>query len=205
MVKGNFMKNGSKVKRKPAQTHRIETKLPMDLAMELINDSLKYHLSFSRQGHRYLISSERLHDTIYFEILVNTYTWRSKKVITGTIRELNKLITLIECHVSNPGPFDSVFTRYVLALYFLSLLSYLTGVIAFWHLILIWIGITLVFRFLLLLGNKIFEKDPDIERVAKAVEPHEVHRNLIERRQQAQNEQSANLYSPICSAKEEMQ
>lgn len=199
------MKDGSKVKQKPAHTYRIETKLPMDLAMELINDSLKNHLSFSRQGHRYRISSEQLHDTIYFEILVNTYTWRSKKVITGTIRELDKLITLIECDVRIPGPFDSVFTRYVLALYFASLLSFVTGAIVFWQLALIWIGITLVFRFLLLLGNRIFEKDPDIERIKQAVEPHEVHRNLIERREQAQNEASANLFPPACSAKEEMQ
>ncbi len=199
------MKNGSKVKQKPSHTYRIETKLPMDLAMELINDGLKNHLSFLRQGHHYRISSEELHDTIYFEILVNTYTWRSKKVITGTIRERDKLITLIECDVRNPGPFDSVFTRYMLALYFMSLLSFVTGVIVFWQLTLIWIGITLLFRFLLLLGNRIFEKDPDIERIAKAVEPHEVHRNLIERREQAQNEQSAILYQPTCSAKEKMQ
>ena len=199
------MKIGSKVKRKLAKTYRIETKLPMDLAMELINDSLKSHLSLSRQGLRYRISSEQLHDTIYFEILVNTYTWRSNKVITGTIRGLDKLITLIECHVRNPSPFDSVFTRYVLALYFASLLSFLAGVIVFWQLMLIWIGITLVFRFLLLLGNKSFEKDPDIERIAKAVEPHEVHRKLIERREYAQNEQSATLHQPTCSAKEQTQ
>ncbi|MCY4071171.1 MAG: hypothetical protein OXG60_07720 [Chloroflexi bacterium] len=199
------MKDGSKVKQKPAHAYRIETKLPMDLAMELIKDSLKNHWSFSRQGHGYRISSEQLHDTIYFEILVKTYTWRSKKVITGTIRELDKLITVIECDVRIPGPFDSVFARYVLALYFASLLSFVTGAIVFWQLALIWIGITLVFRFLLSLGNRIFEKEPDIERIAKAVEPHEVHRNLIERREQAQNEASANLYPSTCSAKEEMQ
>jgi len=199
------MNNEGKVKQKPAHTYRIETKLPMDLAMELINDNLKNHLSLSRQGHNYRISSEQLHDTIYFEIQVKTYTWRSKKIITGTIRELDKLITLIECHVRTHGPFESVFATYALALCFVSLLSYLIGVIVFWHLVLIWIGITLAFRFLLLLGNRIFEKDPDIECIKKAVEPHEVHRNLIERREQAQNEASANLFPPACSAKEEMQ
>lgn len=199
------MKPGGKVKPNPAYTFRIETKLPMDLAMELINDSLKNQLSLSRPGHHYRISSERLHDTIYFEIQVKIYTRRSKKIITGTIRELDQLITLIECRVPKPSRFDSVFTAYVLALYFVSLLSYLTGLIAFWHLILSWIGITLLFRFLLLLGNRDHPVDPDIERIRKAVEPHEVHRNLIERREQAQWQQSAKLCQPTHSAREQTQ
>ena len=194
------MRNESKFKRKPAQTDRIETQLPMDLAMERINDNLKYHLSLSRQGHRYRMSSEQLHDTIYFEIQVKTYTWRSRKIITGTIRELDKLITLVECQVRNPGPFDSVFTRYLLAIYFASLVTYGTGAIVFWQLILVWSGITLVFRFLLLLGNSINETDPDIERITMAVEPHEVHRKLVERRRQARRDQLATRYQLACSA-----
>ena len=93
-------KSGSETEKQ----YQFETALPIDEAMQRLHDQMGHvHIDLF-PIKRYKISSEKLRDSIHFEIVRRPSRFSHHLVIIGTIREIDQNRTVLECQVKGNNP-----------------------------------------------------------------------------------------------------
>ncbi len=165
------MKKGLKLKRKPSKALRFETALPMDAAMDRLDNVLEREFSLLHEWPRFRVSSERLHDSHYFEVRQQGNNWLPGRVVTGTIRQLNHNRSLVECEVKTVGRYLVGFEIVIVCCFFSTLITTIEGTAVNEYVIILWMFLAVSGWFIARLRRRLRQRtDPIIERIQKTLQ-----------------------------------
>lgn len=165
------MKPPLKLKRKPGKALRFETALPMDAAMERLDKELEREFSLLHEGRRFRVSSEKVHDSHYFEVRQRGNNLLPERVVTGTIRQLDEERSLVECEVKSVGRYLVGFEIAVVGSFLSTLISSFDSEAVTEYVVILW-GFLLVCGLVITrLRRRLRQRsDPIIERIQQTLQ-----------------------------------
>lgn len=165
------MKKRLKLKRKPSKALRFETALPMDAAMDHLDNVLEREFSLLHKWPRFRVSRERLHDSHYFEVRQQGNNWLPERVVTGTIRQLDDHRSLVECEIKSAERYLPGFEYAAVGVLIAAVLTTLDGSGIREMAVLLWMLLAIATVGVVWLRRRLRNRnDPLIERIQKTLQ-----------------------------------
>ena len=169
---------------------RFETALPAELAMARLHDLLPRQVWGLQRQPLYRVSSEKLHDTIYFEVREYVKERRAEqpytRIITGQIREVDARRCYVDCTLRGAFRIPMYMFGFALAVEGIIFLLLTQGGLESREFVASGALIPLTIVFAALSSNRKATRDPALGHIERAIQPREEDRNLIARRRNRQ-------------------
>lgn len=148
----------------------FESPLHMDIAMARLNSWLEQEFSLLHEPFRFRVSSEKLHDSHYFEVRQRGNNLLPERVVTGNIRQLDERRSLVQCEVKTVGRYLSGFEAALVGIVGAAIFTTLSGEAITEYVILMWIIACVSTTCVIWLRRKLRKRhDPIIERIQYAL------------------------------------
>lgn len=158
-------------KSKPSTTFEFVSPLHMDIAMTRLNSWLEKEFSPLHESYPFRVESQKLHDSHYFEVRQRGNNLLPKRVVTGSIRQLDEHRSLVRCEVKTVGRYLIGFEVSVLALVFLTAFTLFSGEAITINVLSLWALVAVAAVAVRWWRRKLRQRpDPILERIQRALE-----------------------------------